>query len=95
MTDRMYCEMYSCKMSIDACIKRQKNARIGPGSGQYIKPGALDINCANCKQGKEIEKNYIDRLQDHIRLLVERYENIPQDVWDALTKKLYELVEKV
>lgn len=40
-------------------------------------------------------KSRIDRVQAHIRLLVERYERIPEDVWDALTRKLYELVERV
>lgn len=54
----MYCEIYRCHMSVAACIARQENARKyvdsnawGPGR---VKPGALDINCQNCKQGKEI-----------------------------------------
>jgi len=59
--DRMYCKIYSCHMSVAACITRQENARKyieskawGPGR---IKPGALDVNCQNCKQGKKIMEN--------------------------------------
>lgn len=49
-------------MSVASCIARQKNARKwtrntswGPGRA---KPGAMDINCQNCKQGKEIMENH-------------------------------------
>jgi len=51
--DRMYCEIYRCHMSVAACIARQKNAR-DKKSQQLNKPGALDINCQNCEQGRKI-----------------------------------------
>jgi hypothetical protein len=57
--DRMYCEIYRCHMSVEACIKRQKNAKnTGRYSNPGFHPGALDVNCRDCKQGREImEKN--------------------------------------
>jgi len=42
-----------------------------------------------------ILKIRIDHVQGQIQILTERYEHIPDDVWEALTRKLYELVEKV
>jgi hypothetical protein len=59
---RMFCEIYSCHMSVKACIARQKNARQYLGSHTWgqgrIKPGALDINCQNCEQGRKIMEEY-------------------------------------
>lgn len=54
--NRFFCETYHCHMRIAACIARQKNAETMRGKGRpigrYFKPGAGDINCQNCKQGK-------------------------------------------
>ena len=60
LEDRMFCELYRCEMSVQSCIKRQENAKEKQsnwGAGR-IKPGALDINCQNCEQGKKIMKDY-------------------------------------
>jgi hypothetical protein len=57
--DRFYCETYHCNMAVAACIKRQKNARKymecrgGWGAGTE-KPGALDLVCRDCEQGRRI-----------------------------------------
>jgi len=57
--DRMYCEIYRCHMSVEACIKRQKNAKnIGRYSSPGFHPGALDVNCRDCKQGREVMEKF-------------------------------------
>ena len=59
MDSRMFCEIYRCEMSVTTCIQRQQNAKNhNKNWRQGIKPGALDINCQNCKQGKEIMEKY-------------------------------------
>lgn len=62
--DLMYCEIYSCKMSISTCVKRQQNAidyKNGMRGGIVGKPGALDVNCQNCSQGALIMEQHKSR----------------------------------
>ena len=52
----MYCETYHCTMTEAACVIRQENAK-SLSAAQKVnqnKPGAGDINCADCAQGKVV-----------------------------------------
>jgi len=70
--DRMYCEIYRCHMSVAACIARQKNAkglkkarRAKHGiSPFFARPGASDINCQNCEQGKKIMEKHNGKVSE-------------------------------
>ena len=57
-SDRMYCEIYRCHMSVRACIARQKNAhRFKNGQLNWAgasSAGAMDINCQDCEQGRKV-----------------------------------------
>jgi hypothetical protein len=77
--DRMYCEIYSCKMSISTCVKRQQNAidyKNGQRGGIMGKPGAFDVNCQKCEQGRKIMENQgkgpvVEEKPDEIEALID------------------------
>jgi hypothetical protein len=56
----MYCERYKCKLNELSCLARRRNAleKWKPG---HQKPGAGDMACRDCDQGKKVFKKHNEK----------------------------------